>query len=54
MVGAAATTARAEGKNRMKVWLPAKAWKAKGPKSVSAKIRQRKSKAVKVAKGQKR
>jgi hypothetical protein len=29
-------------------------WKAKGPRSVSARIRQRKSKAVKVAKGQKR
>ena len=37
-----------------RIWLPAKAWKAKGPQSVSAKTRQRKSKAVKVAKGQKR
>lgn len=36
------------------VWIPSRKWKAKGPQSVSAKIRQRKSKAAKVAKGQKR
>lgn len=38
----------------MRVYVPAKQWKAKGPQSVSAKIRQRRSKKVRVAKkGQK-
>lgn len=34
----------------MRVYIPAKAWKAKGPRSVSAKIRQRNSKKVRPAK----
>jgi len=38
----------------MRVYIPASKWKTKGPRSVSAKIRQRKSKRVRVAKkGQK-
>lgn len=31
-----------------KVWIPASKWKAKGPQSISARIRQKKSKKVKV------
>jgi hypothetical protein len=33
----------------MVTWLPKKAWTRKGPVSVSARIRQRKSKKVRVA-----
>lgn len=33
----------------MSTWIPAGKWKTKGPQSVSAKIRARKSKKIKVA-----
>lgn len=38
----------------MRIFLTAKQWASKGPRSVSAKIRQRKSKRVRLAKGQPR
>lgn len=34
----------------MPTWIPKRLWKSKGPVTVSAKIRQRRSKKVKVAK----